>query len=293
MSKTINYAGNYTCACGRNFTNPQSFNGHKRHCETHLENTGKLESILIADKLCGINSSKTAKDRIAKRKSIELSEWIAEEHKCEKCGSTMLSRYGSGRFCSRSCANSKSRDIICDDERKQSLIDKYLLNPKKCTWCDSIIPYSKRCRKTCSEKCLHEVRVNNSVEYIKNNGLHNTVCGKFKKGMYKNFYCDSSWELAFIIYCLDNNIKIERNRKGFEYEFENSKHMFYPDFIVDGVFYEIKGFFDRKLNDKLKYFPSNENIVILYRKDIRKYIDYCENVYGKNFIDILYEQQNI
>lgn len=44
--------------------------------------------------------------------------------------------------------------------------------------------------------------------------------GRGKKGRYKGFYCDSSWELAYVMYCLDHNICIERNTAKFEYVFE-------------------------------------------------------------------------
>lgn len=33
----------YRCECGREFENPQSFNGHKCHCKVHLSSVGKLD----------------------------------------------------------------------------------------------------------------------------------------------------------------------------------------------------------------------------------------------------------
>jgi hypothetical protein len=35
--------------------------------------------------------------------------------------------------------------------------------------------------------------------------------GRGKKGWYKGFFCDSSYELAYLIYCLDHQINIKRN----------------------------------------------------------------------------------
>ena len=32
----------YICECGKEFDNPQSFNGHKSHCVFHLSKTGRL-----------------------------------------------------------------------------------------------------------------------------------------------------------------------------------------------------------------------------------------------------------
>ena len=54
-----------------------------------------------------------------------------------------------------------------------------------------------------------------------------------KHGWYKGFWCDSSYELAYLIYNLEHNIEIERNKKGFEYLYKDEKHIFYPDFRVD------------------------------------------------------------
>ena len=34
----------FVCECGKTFTNPQSFNGHKSHCKVHhLEKYGNLD----------------------------------------------------------------------------------------------------------------------------------------------------------------------------------------------------------------------------------------------------------
>ena len=39
------------------------------------------------------------------------------------------------------------------------------------------------------------------------------------KGWYKGFWCDSSWELAYVIYNLDHGIEFRRNTEKFEYEY--------------------------------------------------------------------------
>lgn len=36
--------GYYKCECGKEFDNPQKFNGHKSQCTTHLILFGKIES---------------------------------------------------------------------------------------------------------------------------------------------------------------------------------------------------------------------------------------------------------
>lgn len=115
--------------------------------------------------------------------------------------------------------------------------------------------------------------------------------GHGKHGWYKGYWCDSSWELAFTIYNLEHNIKFERNTQKFEYEFEDKKHNYYPDFIMeDGSYIEIKGYENGLTNAKINNFPFN--IKIIYYKQIKSYLEYVENKYGKDFIK-LYDNQKI
>jgi hypothetical protein len=108
-----------------------------------------------------------------------------------------------------------------------------------------------------------------------------------KHGWYNGFWCDSSYELAYLIYCLDHNIKIERNKKYYEYEYEGKIHKYYPDFIVNNELVEIKNYESELTNAKLK--SVNEKITIYYRNTIKPFIDYVKQKYGKKFIE-LYEK---
>ena len=86
-----------------------------------------------------------------------------------------------------------------------------------------IIPALKG--KHISEETKEKIRLSKCGGYKKG-------CGKGKKGWYKGYWCDSSWELAFVIYNLEHGIKFERNKQGFEYVFENKTYKYYPDFIL-------------------------------------------------------------
>ncbi len=100
-------------------------------------------------------------------------------------------------------------------------------------------------------------------------------------GYYKKFWCDSSWELAFLMYHLDHQIEIKRNRKGFAYTFYGKKHKFYPDFIVDQKYYEIKGRMDRRSKAKIKQFAGE--LIVIGKDEIQKYLDYAKEKYGSEF----------
>jgi hypothetical protein len=116
--------------------------------------------------------------------------------------------------------------------------------------------------------------------------------GRGKKGWYKNFWCDSSWELAWIIYQLDHNIEFKRNKEGFDYIFKNEKHKYYPDFILldSDEYIEIKGYLTEKVKEKIKQFPYKLNI--LDKNSIKPYLKYAKQIYGENFIE-LYKEDKI
>lgn len=110
--------------------------------------------------------------------------------------------------------------------------------------------------------------------------------GRGKKGWYKGIFCDSSWELAYLIYCLDHNKNIKRNTEIRNYIFKGKKGKYIPDFIVDDKLVEIKGYKTEKWLAKLKY---NPDVKVLYEKDLLPIFEYVKNNYGKNFIE-LYEK---
>lgn len=112
--------------------------------------------------------------------------------------------------------------------------------------------------------------------------------GRGKKGFYKKYWCDSSWELAFVIYNLEHDIKFQRNKHKFQYEFEGKKLNYLPDFIMeDGTYIEIKNFNTKQTLAKYNQFPYTLK-VICGMNEIKPYLDYVINKYGVDFIK-LYE----
>ena len=107
--------------------------------------------------------------------------------------------------------------------------------------------------------------------------------GRGKKGWYKGFFCDSSWELAYIVYCLDHNINIKRNTEKRQYIWEGKVKNYIPDFIVDGIITEIKGY---KTEQWLAKSEANPDVKILYEKDLKPILDYVIDKYGKDYIKL-------
>jgi len=116
-------------------------------------------------------------------------------------------------------------------------------------------------------------------------GGYRVGSGRGKKGRYKGIWCDSSWELAFVIYCLENGKSITRNVEVRKYKMNNVERNYIPDFIVDGEVIEIKGYETEQWKCKIK---SNPDIKVIGKNEIKTILDYVVEKYGKNFI-ILYE----
>ena len=112
--------------------------------------------------------------------------------------------------------------------------------------------------------------------------------GRGKKGWYKGYFCDSSWELAFVIYNLDHNIEIKRNVDRFEYLYNNETHNYLPDFLIDDIYYEIKGYKSDQWMAKYNQFPANKTLVVIGKDEIKPYLTYVIETYGDDFIK-LYE----
>lgn len=132
---------------------------------------------------------------------------------------------------------------------------------------------------------LRKIRISNSMKCNPNCGGYREKSGRGKKGKYKGIYCDSSWELAFVVYHLDNELKISRCNEQRKYIFNNVEHIYIPDFITDNGIIEIKGYKSEQWNEKHK---QNPDIKVLYYEDMKQYLDYVENKYGSNWIEYLY-----
>ena len=111
----------------------------------------------------------------------------------------------------------------------------------------------------------------------------------FYCGWYKGIWCDSSWELAFLYYCLENNIEIERNHERFEYNYKGKIKGYYPDFKIKNEFYEIKGYKNEFYQAKCDQFPKDKKLVIIDKNNIKKYLDFIIIKIGKEFWKKLYE----
>lgn len=215
---------------------------------------------------------------------------------CGKCGKTYtLSitdyKFEKGdyrKFCSDKC--SKGRKWSDEHKIKLSEICK---NSEKVKKANQRIGISKR-KNGIQFTCLYcgEIGYDNNKNrkyhsecWLKCSGGLRKGSSRGKHGWYENFWCDSSYELAFLIYCLEHDIKIERNRKGYKYHYKEKDHYYYPDFRVDGVLTEIKNFKSELTDVKIK--SVDEKINVIYKDTINPYLEYVIEKYGKDFVKLL------
>ena len=119
------------------------------------------------------------------------------------------------------------------------------------------------------------------------NGLNSvTKSGRGKKGHYKGQYFMSTWELAYMVYLIEHEIKYKRNWEKFEYnDLQGNKRYYIPDFIVNNIYIEIKGYLTKEVELKINSFKLP--LIVLGKNEMKPILDYIINKYGKNFYDIL------
>lgn len=103
-----------------------------------------------------------------------------------------------------------------------------------------------------------------------------------KSGWYNEIWCDSSWELAFVLWCEIHRKPIVRNTKSYVYEVNGKQHKYYPDFIVDGEIVEIKGrrVVDEVISAKMAACPQAR---LLLEADMKPILAEVIEKYGNDF----------
>lgn len=212
---------------------------------------------------------------------------------CENCRQTHSGTYGSGRFCSGTCARSystKNKRKIINEKVSKKIKDK-IKNGETVGFSKPDATYNCTCaecgkkwnvigkknvKRTCSIICT-------KARLKRGPGGYRQGAGHGKRGWYKGIWCDSSWELAWVMYSYDHGIKFKRNSQGFEYVHKGQKKKYFPDFILEsGEYVEIKGWtWIKTLEDKIKQFPHS--LRVLFKDDLKIVFDYVTKKYGKNF----------
>lgn len=182
---------------------------------------------------------------------------------CPKCKSE---HNKTGKFCSRSCANSRSWNDA--DKMKKSISAKTSEAHKKA----QIDRQKKRTYvRTQPPSKTHNPR-----------GGYRENSGRGKRGFYKGIYCASTYELVWVIYRIDHNLPVQRFTGYIEYE----QGKYFPDFIDGNCIFEIKGYWTESVDEKAQAAQNaGYNIVLLYKKDLKKEFDWARAKYGCKSIE--------
>ena len=128
-------------------------------------------------------------------------------------------------------------------------------------------------------------KISETMRKNHNAGGYRKGSGRGKQGWYKGIYCDSSWELAFVYYHLENNLDIKRCTDTRTYIYEGVEHTYIPDFVTKDGIIEIKGY---NTKQALAKHLQNSDIKVLYYDDMKFYINYAIDKVGKDFYKKLY-----
>lgn len=196
---------------------------------------------------------------------------------CPKCNCTHLK---NGIFCSRKCANSRVWSIEDKLKKSKANIGKIPHNKGKFKY-----PVIERNCLCCAEK--FEIRENSNKKYCsrkcanRNSGGYREGSGRSYSGYYKGIYCGSTYELCWVIYQLDHNIKFERF-PGF---LESNGKKYFPDFIQNGKIIEIKGYESKESVDIKNNIAYNNNyeVIVLRKDDLKKEFEWVSRNYTKNY----------
>lgn len=107
-----------------------------------------------------------------------------------------------------------------------------------------------------------------------------------KRGIYKGIRCDSSWELAFVVWHMEHGKSIRRCTERWPYDMNGKRHIYCPDFVTDEGIIEVKGCKGKTWKYKAAAFP---NVKVYFGKDMQHMLDYVTDKYGKDFCDVLYD----
>lgn len=168
----------------------------------------------------------------------------------------------------------------------------------KCPICGNIkkikttAPGSFSKTKSCSKKCLSKLLSKKSIE--SGCGGYREGSGRSKSGYYKGVYCGSSYELIFLVYHLNIGSNIKRCKLKIPYTYNGQNHHYYPDFEIDNIIYEIKGFYNKIVDIKTNaVINAGYKIEVLYLKDLQPMLDCIKNKFKIKNIIKLYEQKTL
>lgn len=286
----------YLCECGESFKHKGALNSHRSYCNVSEKekSTWKIEKIK-----CPKCDKKIAKSQIdnhlGSSKCVDYSDENGE-FICEYCENKHDGSYGSGRFCSESCAMARPQNAEFlrevnkkywskkENRKEQSKKMKKIIEEDENDIFKTVWEKVRRGYKTGRLKAWQEglskeederiakqaESVSETItEKVKNNEWHSNR-KKSDYYQYKDIKFHSSWEVKYAKYLDKNNIEWKRPDTSFKYKYKNDLKKYIPDFylINEEKYIEIKGFETEKDRAKWEDFP--EELEVLKESDLNK-----------------------
>jgi hypothetical protein len=261
-----------------------------------------MMSLKERQKLAGMKSAELLK----KQKEQRIEEYNKNPKLCIECSFPITYEKRVNKFCSHSCSATRTNKQRAEngwklsDEARQKLKvsgKKYgRLGGLARSYPPKIETFCKICnksvfrvkslmhRKYCSRKCA-----SSDPALYKNYGGYRRGSGYSKSGYYNGIYCQSTYELCWVIWATDNGIKFSR----FKGVLEGQGLKYIPDFILadNKTIIELKGYeHDDSVNKKTHLAESLGYIVnVLRKQDLSHVFDYVKNTYQTSKFETLYD----
>lgn len=253
--------------CDKEFDNKQQYMGHVSVCEKNPNYNNRLLQLEHARSFINLNnrSNEDCVCKFCNKQILNKGSLIAHEKTCklnpnkvEDWRKNNLREYskpghiGNNQFIKSDKLGLPKPEIKEETRNKLSIISK---NHFKEYWSDN------------NNKIKHSKIMKDAVKNHPESYSSSNVNGRVKHVNYNGIILDSSWEYE-VAKSLDNNyIKWIRPKEGFEYIWNNDKHLYFPDFYLPeyDLYLEVKGYEREK--DKIKYKILN-NLIVLKKREI-------------------------
>ena len=283
--------------------------------QTCLEKYG-VDSVLKTDKVKNIVKSrdrdfyqkrqeKSIKTKIEKYGSLEEANRRMVEHQ----RAVMLQTYGidnifkDKEYIKQKCFEKFGRDNFFKGEEGKQAAEEGMLKKYGVKRALQKEEFKEKLKQTSLERYGVENYgiLEEHTEKMKNTnfqkfGTYHAPSHNYK---FDELSFDSSWELAFYIYCRDFDIQIERE-VALEYYYKGKRRHYMADFRIRGSEYiEIKGGhflddannlrgvfgeFDEGLVEAKNKCMKENNVRIISDKEIKPYLKYVKEKYGKDYL---------
>ena len=328
---TDNIQQKFVCDCGKIFDTRSKLSHHKTQCKIFKEKKKKKESeereakrlpngMFICEnpdcnkehdgsygsgKFCSkecknhynaLTASKTAikngnkhAPKNFKKKAASYGTW-----KCNECGLIFRTRaelfeHNHLKYSERQMKNAWNKGLTKETSVSIMLASKKVSDAVRLAYDEGRL--TGRCKDP-NKEIARRKKISETAKKNGKAGGKRQKSGRGKQGWYKGYWCDSSWELAVILFWLDHNIPFSRYNGYFIYNFNGVDHKYYPDFIhPDGSFTEVKGAEKTaQWKAKIDQFPKDKVLHIIGKDQILPYLEYVISTYGKDFTN-LYEKK--